>query len=339
MSISLRTERRAFLWRLWPRAFPAESGKTATLDEVISVLEAEHSAGRARVYLDPDGRLLDEGEPVANDKNQLYVAAIERDPLHKVVSLLINRGDPSWVDPALLDPGANAVRVARPMPKEAPGWSAHLVISTEMHGGAHRACFEQMQRVSGSLVLEVIDRIVSRALRNNPSYKYQVTLKRKKGNKIEHRPYRPALEVTRSPSERLVEDLENGSLGGVILRRDKTDFAGVGIDQYVRKIEEKVFINVRKMTSSEASNFLLKIMPQAKKDYSSMQVQIFGLPGNQSSSPTIPLSDQEAFDHLYVRAKRLTDFKVILEQCYDVICKEIKEKLVKEIHTEANWPH
>lgn len=336
MAISLKAERRAFLWKAKTRTLPAEALKPTSLDELICILEGEHSAGRARVYLDAENRILDDSIPPPNLKNQIYIADIKRHPTRDVVSILLNRGDPQSVDPALLDPSANAVRVERPTAKEAPGWSAHLVISTKTTGGVHRACYEQMSRMPSSLVLATFDRIVERALVGNPAYTYQVIKKGKKP-KIEHRPYRPLLEVKRSPSETLQEDLNHGRLSGITLTREKPIDAGLAVDSRVKRIEEQVLITLAKLDADEAREYLAKVLPAARRDYSSVQVHIVDLPGKQSSNPTIPLQQEAAMEELYVRAKRMTGFSVLLEQCYDSVCTDIEDAMIDLIEDDDNW--
>lgn len=336
MALSLRLERRAFLWRVRARAMPAESNKPATLDEVVSVLEAAWTAGKARVFLDADGQLLDEGVK-ANPKNQLYIAQIKRDPSRDLISILVNRGDPDWVDPALLDPTLNKVRVERPSAKEAPGWSAHLLISTKLEASReHRACFEKMPRLSGSLILAAFDRMVTLALETNPSYTYEVIKKGKKP-KIEHRNYRPTLEIRRSASETLAEDLERGVLSGITLTRERKSYAGIGVDPETKKVEEKIIITLAKLNATAAEAYLAKIIPKVREEFESMQVHISELPGGQSSNPVLPLDEQEALETLYVRAKRLTGFDVVLEQCYQDVSPDIESKMYAEICDNSNW--
>jgi len=338
---ALRSERRVFLWHIRPHVTPPEAAeqKQATLEEVVDVLDAEHSGGRARVYLGSKGQLLEDDDPNRNDKNQLYVAQIKRDPTRKIVTLLINRGDPDAVSPALLDPEANAVRVEHPKEKEAPGWSAHLVISTEAVKGAHRACFEQMPRVSSQLVLDVLDKIVARALTNNPHYRYQVVQKSKKGKPtISWKPYRPTIGAKRVPSERLQEDLDQGELQGVTLTRTTLEYAGIGVDQIVKHAEEKIVLALRPADKSKVEGFLSSLIPKAKaENYSAITFKIAKLPGNQSSTPTLPLDEQDALEQLYVRAKRLTEFKDFLEQCYSDVHGEIEGKMCNLVHDPDNW--
>lgn len=339
MPVALTSERRAFLWRIWVRPTPVEANKPVTLDEIVCVLESAHSANRARVHLTAGSRFLAEADPLRNPRNQIYVAEIKRDPKRRVVTLLINRGDPDAVAPALLDASANAVRVERPRANEAPGWSAHLVISLVAHGGAHRACFEQMSRVSGNLVLEALDRIVARELDGNPAYTYEVVTKKGQKTHIEHKPYRPTMNVNRTPSETLLEDLEAGELSGITLIRKKRSYAGIGEDEQVRRYEEKIELGLKKMGASDAENYLRKVFRAARdQEFESVIPHVTKLPGGQSSNPTIPLDDEEALEHLYVRAKRLTQFDEILEQCYPSICTEIEDKLISEVQDPSNWP-
>ena len=160
--VALRTERRVYLWRVWADTSLGGLEKTASLDEIIGILEQEMVAKRARVYIS-SGRILDDSDPSRDEKNQIYIAGIKRDETAKTITLLFNRGDPDAVAPAFIHSETSAVRVEHPKEKETPGWSAHLVISTEAKPNQHRACFEKMPHVSSSLVTLAIDKIIMRA--------------------------------------------------------------------------------------------------------------------------------------------------------------------------------
>lgn len=69
MALSIKIERRAFLWKVTTRTMPDAAGKPTSLDEIVSVLEGAFTAGTARVYLDGDGNLLDAGITPPNPKN------------------------------------------------------------------------------------------------------------------------------------------------------------------------------------------------------------------------------------------------------------------------------
>jgi hypothetical protein len=340
--VALKTERRAYLWRMMPGVAPGEAagdGKTGTLDEVISVLEAELSAGTARVHLTEGGRILEDDDPKRDDKNQLFIAEIKRHGDGKqAITLLINRGDPDAVSPAFLDSSTGKVRVAHPTGKESPGWSAHLVISSVAEGLSHRACFEKMDHVSSSLVMLAIDRMVARALANNPTYRYEVITHPKGKPKVVRKPYRPTLDVDRVQSEKLARDLEIGELTGLTLTRKKICYAGVGVDDLVKRQEEKIHLSLKPAEPTVVQKFLGKFIPHAKaQGFESVQFDIQKLPGKQSSHPTLKLDDHDALEQLYVRAKRLLGFEVVLEQCYGSICPEIEAKMIELLADKDEW--
>src|SRR4051812_27284929 len=103
--VALKTERRVFLWRMRFLPSPAEAvGQvTVNLEDVIGLLEAEWTGNRARVFLSESNRVLDDGDPAADEKNQLYIAEIKRDPKAEAVTILVNRGDPNAVSPSFID--------------------------------------------------------------------------------------------------------------------------------------------------------------------------------------------------------------------------------------------
>lgn len=224
--------------------------------------------------------------------------------------------------------------------REAPGWSAHLVISDKMTDGYHRACYEQMTRMPTSLALSTLDSIVARALDGNPAYKFSVVKKdpKTKKPKTEYKSYRPMLSVARAPSESLEHDLLEGRLAGVTLTKELTPKdAGVGVDAQVRKVEQQLLITLAKLEANEAEEYLAKLIPKVKDSYSSIQVHITDLPGNQTSNPKVPLEKEAAMEELYVRAKRLINFSVLLEQCYENVCDPIRVKMTELIADDANW--
>jgi hypothetical protein len=341
--VALKLERRVFLWNVRPRVSPSEAqerGKSANLDEIISILESAETAGTARVYLSNGSRILEDDDPDRDEKNQLYIAKIKRSADGKSVTLLVNRGDPNAVAPAFLNAEKNSVRVEHPKGSETPGWSAHLVIGMMPHGTTHRACFEQMPRVSSSIVLSALDHIVARALAHNPTYTYDVVVKTNGKNRIVARPYRPALDAKRIPSENLLEDLNVGSLSSLTLTKRSTFYEGIGAADSIRRQEQKVLIKLKPSDPDDIKALVEKIVKKAKEeDFESVTFGVDDLPGNQSSHPTIPIDDQDAMEHLYVRAKRLTDFQNILEQCYSDPCDEIEERMTAIVIDDTEWPN
>ena len=181
--VALKTERRAFLWRVLAHAVPKDAMRPVSVDEIISIVEKEFNEGRGRVYLSSSGGILNDDDASRDEKQQLYIADMRRVPQRNAVTILINRGDPNIVSPAFIDSKDSAVRVIQPNPTESPGYSAHLLLSLVNDAQGHPACFEQMPRVSSSLVGTAIDRIVSRAVAGNPEYTYEVQLKR--GKRVE----------------------------------------------------------------------------------------------------------------------------------------------------------
>jgi hypothetical protein len=76
--VALKTERRAYLWRVSPSASPSHVDRKVTLQEIIDILTTEVSANRARVHVS-EGRILDPADPDKDDKNQIFIADIKSD--------------------------------------------------------------------------------------------------------------------------------------------------------------------------------------------------------------------------------------------------------------------
>jgi len=339
MAIALKTERRVLLLRIKPRIHPADCPKTTNLDEIISLLEASLRAGTARCYITQSEAIIadDDKETERDEKNQIYIADIKRDTKAKTISLLINRGNPNAVSPALLTPSSNDVAYVSPGAKQTPGTSAHLVISTEWTDGFHRAGFEKMPHVSTSLTSAAIDAIISRAVAGNTKYTFEVIVKPKKKSekpvKVKER-YRPILIFERMQSEKLKSDLSNGELSGVTLTKKVTSYSGPGQKDQVRYQEQKLVIHTAHKDKTVIEKLVASIEAFGKKeDYETITLHIGKLPHNQTSNPTLKLSDEEeALETLYARAQILTDFGTMLEACYENVCPEIEAKIAKLIN-------
>jgi hypothetical protein len=336
--VALRTERRVFLWRVVPRVSPIDATASVNFLEIADILENEFKSGNARAYLSSSAGILEDNDPARDEKHQLYIAAVKRDATRNTITLLINRGDPNIVSPAFIDSNGSKVRVINPTPTESVGYSAHLVISLAGDVGGHRAVFEQMPRVSSTLVSSALERIISRSVASNPKYVFEASIK--KGKKIfkTTKPYRPSLTINRIPSERLTEDLQQGELSRITLTRQREFYTGPGSRDIITKQEEKIVIGMRRAEPSKVSEIIRSIIQHAKsKTYSSIQFHLEKLPGNATNNPTIAIDDHDALEQLYVRAQRLVNFPIFLEACYSSICLDIENKMIDIITTHAHW--
>jgi hypothetical protein len=345
--VALKTERRVFMWRIVPQPLPLDAlGKkrvsgepvAVTLDELVSLLEGEKSAGRARVFLGPGGRLLDDDDESRDETNQIYIAEIKRAADGSTFTILINRGDPNIVSPAFINTAKQTVRVEEPKEGEVPGASAHLVMAAKPTDHGHRACFEKMPHVSSSLALTAMDRIVSRALVKNPTYRFEVIGKDKKGKPvIGWKSYRPRFANHQVPSEKLIDDLDQGELSGVTLTKRKVFYAGPGVADIVSRQEEKIVLTMRPASKESMVAFIKNLTVKAKEEeYEKISFHIDQLPGDATNNPTLTLDDHDALEQLYVRAQRLTGFEDVLEQCYPAVCIEIEDKMIDLIE-HGDW--
>lgn len=342
--VSSRNERRVYLWRVCPSVKPSAAqsvgAKTATLEEIICILEGEYSAGRARAHIAMGGALLKPDDLEAPDnKNQIFVAEIKRDPSRDTVTLLISRGDPNASPPAFFDMKANGkVRVENPKPPEALGWSAHLCIQTLVKGGFHRACFESQPGLSGTLVQGMLDQVLKAALDKNPHYVFEISKMEKNKPVIDRKQYYPFLDVARMPSEQLVEDLKKGSLSSITLTQKTSSYGGLGMKNIISQQEQKLVLHTKKDAIINMPDFIKNVMGFAKdKNYEKVTFQLENLPGGMTSQPTISVTEADAMEVLYVRAQRLIGFSNLLESAYESVNLEIENKMIALLTNENNW--
>jgi hypothetical protein len=111
MAVS-KFERKVYLWRFTPRVRPKEANQTATLAEIMGLVEVLYKSGKANVHVAENGQILDDASPLKDDKNQLYLADFEQTNASFV--LLFNRGDPTAANPAFLSKLQSQVRSVLP---------------------------------------------------------------------------------------------------------------------------------------------------------------------------------------------------------------------------------
>lgn len=332
MAIALSTERRVLLLRVLPRTSPGHCGKNVSLEEMLIILEAAVSAKSARCYVSNVNSIIsdDDTETERNEKNQIYIAEIKRDPKNRTVTLLINRGNPNAVAPALVTPSSNDVTYIKPSKDQTPGASAHLVISTEWTGGFHAGALEKMAHVATSLTQAAINAIISRATAGDPKYIYEYQTKKGKKTETVRDRYAPIVILERMPSEKLRTDLDRGELSAITLTKKVTAYNGIGPKQQIRYQEQKLVIHTTHKDASAMRKLIEGVETFGKEQkYESITLHIEKLPNGQTSSPTLQFSETEdALEILYSRAKVINGFDILLEGLYESICPQIEAKII-----------
>ncbi|UDF05216.1 hypothetical protein [Asticcacaulis sp. AND118] len=336
--IPKKRQRRIYQWKVEFRAFPSEaakSGKTTSLDEYVGVLEAELGRGRARWYLGSESKPLDVGDASQDEKNQIYIAEIRRENPKGYIAILFNRGDPSASNPVFLNPVSNQTRESKADPAESLGWSAHLLIATTQTDGKHKACLEQMHHVPSDLLMNALDRIVTRALENNPHYTYEKTISKK----IEHRDYRPRMDVYKVPSVDLLQDIKDGTLSKISLVKKIPKYQGPGAEDMIKRQNQQVVISVSPEKDKGKVQALVNgIINYAKQnEFESIHFKVDDLPGGGTGTPSINVDSGNAFDQLYVRSLVIDGFTNDLLQCYTEICDPIVDRMVAIIENAGKW--
>lgn len=327
--VALKTERRVYMWQVFPRPLPREAPINVTLAEVVATLKAAYDSQTAELFLNADGRVLPPDAPAADKdpKNRVYISDFEEDDGY--VTMLINRGDPTVADTAFINAVTDEVRTVAPEKNESQGWSAHLVISKYTNGrNAHRACFERMPHATSWFVETLIKRILEMKAANNPAYVFQKA-KRKRG-RIEYETftYRDHLSIKKIPSENLKDDIKQGELSAIVLIDTKAKFTGPDSPDVIKSVERKLVIKPNKaIAQTKVLAYFKQLIPWAKaQKFDTIQVKLTELPGGASASPRFLIEQGDATETLYVRTQRLLGFGQILESCYAKIMPEIKAR-------------
>ena len=178
--VALKTERRVYLWRIWPQSNPKNASVTVTLGEVLGLLKAGYDQGEAEIYLSEDGRALaaDADPAEKNPKNRVYIADMKEDK--DTITFLINRGDINAADPAFIDVKTKDVEIVSPGDDQTQGWSAHLVIAKNKKADPQtwRGCYERMPHASSSYAEQLINTILERRALLAGTYTYNAVVKR-----------------------------------------------------------------------------------------------------------------------------------------------------------------
>lgn len=334
--VATKTERRVFLWTIEPLAIPKVSKKTVTLSEIIDILQNAWKDGTAIYGIDEESNSEDGND----DKNRVYIADIDNNSQKGILTILFNRGDPHAPDAALIASDGK-VSVQRADEDQTQGWSAHLVISTNDRStnGTYRACFEQMEHASTSLVQQLLTHIFKAHSISNSEYRFDQLTKDKSGKtKTEVKVCRPELVVQKQPSASLEADLKKGELSAIVLINSSEEYSGPGAANFVRTSRATLAIRPNTKDSSKVVEFAKRLAPWArKKGYNEIQFKIEKLPGNRSASPRFTLEEEGALETLYSQSVRMVDFSEILERCYDSICGPIRDKMIDILNDKKYW--
>jgi len=336
--VALKTERQVFLWHVAPHAIPSETPVSVKLTSIFAILQSAYDEKRAFVYLRSDGRVAGDGDE-KDVKNCIYIAQMKPSSDGHAMVLLINRGDPDAANPSFLDPQANDVENVSPGEGKVQGWSAHLTIAIKPRAdGRHRACFERMSNVSGTLVQRYLEAILDAATVGDEEFSYKKLIKKGKRYVEELRPYKIRLGVNKVPSEKILEDIKNSELSGIKLIRKKSDYTGPASPNLINSVTETLSIKTKKMDESIVGEFVRKVQNWGRDEgYEEIQFEVSNLPGGGSASPRFSLDIADAMDTLYSRSLQITGFPYFLETCYKDVDPEIADKMLSLLKDESHW--
>lgn len=358
--VALKHERRVFLLTVRSASYP-HTVEPIGFDKTFEIIHDLYKSNKAIVLLNESGVLPDDDDDSAADepenqdeslvegtdpRNAVYISDMDIDPKKKLVRILIIRGDPELTNPAFMNSVTRQIRVEPAKADEAPGYSAHLLISygtSHLADGKARAVLEKMPTVSRSIVFPLLNRLLKKHAANNPEFEYE-TKPRGRSKSKEIKPYRPRIQVTGKKSSTLKQDLEAGYVTSVDLIDRKAAFGGYDTDNKVREMTRKLEFKLHAHATEKSPDktgifgFIKKLAVRGKKDnFDEVQVHVRGLPGNASASPRFSVDVADAADFLYIRTERISGFSKELEQICAKIDPEISAKMSTLLSKQALW--
>lgn len=344
--VALKLERKALLLQVNKTNIPKSvvDNTVKDLGELCSILENLFVQKKHCIELSDSGalpplsnvKILDASKVSKITTSVIYISDFLYDTTAKKCQILFTRADASVSNPAFIHAGNNKVRIEKPQPGEAVGFSAHMTISTkESHKsfGGYRAVLEKVPNLSRSLIFGYLERLLQVYSRKQGLF-YTLT-----SDKKETRAYRVAFSAFSKPSSNLTQDIKEGNVSMIELIDNNVEYAGIDKESRVKKVSKKVQIKVDfPKNSGSFMDFFKKTAEQAKIDgFDEVLVRIQNLPGNRSSSPRFALEMEDAADMLYSRIEILDGFSTPLEQCYAKHCPAINSKLDEKLTDEKIW--
>ena len=357
--VPLKHERRVFLLSVRSASYP-HIVEPIGLEQTIAILDEIYRANAAMMLLTDSGLLADDddagGDTDGDDdemvegtdpSNAIYIADMKIDANKKLATVLIVRGDPEITNPGYTNPVTKTVRVDKPKRGEAPGYSAHLLISyapehvSDFRG---RAVLERMPTVSRSIVFAFLNRLLRKYAASHPGFEYDVKQKEKatkrKGKKEpKHKPYRPRLAVAGKKSSTLQEDIKKGYVSSVDLIDKQATFTGYDTENKVRELTRRLEFKLDpNLDEKGVVGFIKKLAKRGKTEkFDEVQVHIRGLAGDATASPRFKLDVAEAEDFLYIRNERISGFSKELAPIYSQVENEIAGKMGEMIVKKSLW--
>lgn len=358
MAVALKHERRAFLLTLRSASFP-HTVEPIGFKRTFEIIHELYKNDKAILFLTDSGVIPDDTDDAhsnaenvdesieegSDPTNAIYIADMEFDPTNHLVKLLITRGDPQLTNPGFANPSGKSIRIEQPKDGEAPGYSAHILISykpSHLADGKARAVLEKMPTVSRSIVFPFLNRLLKKYAAANSEFEYKTKPKGKE-KKTEFKPYRPRIQVAGKKSSTLKEDLEAGYVTSVDLIDRQASFSGYDTGNRVRELTRRLEFKLhaesdKSKDKSGIFGIIDKIKKRGKQDhYDEVQVHVRGLPGNRSASPRFSVDIADAEDFLYIRTERLSGFSKELESIYAKVEPEIAGKLQGLLSKQALW--
>ncbi|MDH4982476.1 hypothetical protein [Hyphomicrobium sp. D-2] len=262
----------------------------------------------------------------------VYIADLQRSGDKTII--LVTRGDETIASPAFVNRLEREVRIAKPKRDELVGHSCHVIIDSHKRSfGVYRAAIEKVPNVSRTLVIRFLNALLrTDAQRNGAAFMRQSSQRLI--------PNYPRIDFALQPSASLEKDIKAGRVNSIELISRREEFSGPDLGVNIKRKTRNLAMTLDYEGRPERLiNWLKNKLPimAREENYDEVQINISGLEGKSSASPTFAISRLESAETIYARTAIITDFERPLEQCESVCNDELANKISNVIANEKYW--
>lgn len=335
---SYKNERAVFLVNAKTTMVPSDAPHVP-LRDALATIERLHSESRAFASLtDSDtvsnvtvGMTPEQAKATNADLSDVVYIADFRKVQGKTV-ILVTRGDGNIASPAFVNRVERAVRIAKPKRDELVGHSCHVLFDDKARAlGEHRAAIEKVPNVSRTLVTRFLNALLrTDAERNGAAFlRSQRTIS-----------CYPRIDFALQPSASLEADIKAGRVHTIELISRREGFGGPDGGVIIKRSKRNLALAIDYEGHPERLiEWIKKKLPAIahEKHYDEVQINITGLEGKRSASPTFAITRLEAAETVYARTAIVNGFEKPLEQCESTCNNEVVDKIAAAMADEKFW--
>ncbi len=337
---SNKNERAVFLVNAKVTMVPADA-PPLSLPDTLKTIERLHTESRAFASLtDSDtvssvtvGMTPEQAKATNADLSDVvYIADLQRSK-HKTI-ILVTRGDADIASPAFVNRVERAVRIAKPKRDELVGHSCHVVFDNQARAlGEHRAAIEKVPNVSRTLVVRFLNALLRADADRNGS-----AFTRPDSQRLIA--YHPRIDFALQPSASLEADIKSGRVHTIELISRREGFSGPDGGVIIKRSKRNLALAIDYENQPERLiEWIKKKLPGIAQEhhYDEVQINITGLEGKRSASPTFAITRLEAAETVYARTAVVSGFEKPLEQCESLCNDEVIGKISAVMADEKYW--